>query len=224
MPNAYIVGIEEAANNDFQDLVYIIRNVAPYTLGRPGDFNSNGDVDAADYVVWRKNLGQPIALPNETATPGMVTQEDYITWRANFGASSPAAAAATLPMSLASSRPIDEHAVAAAVFASLGETPPAEDTFEEIWFAVPGISNQRARRVVYREVATSNLQTTTDDLLLNLDQYFALLQVRSQSRSDGIDSTTVGESSDADQAHDGATELGATGFASALAANNWRQH
>ncbi len=37
-----------------------------------GDFNSDGTVDAADYVVWRKNNG---------------TQEDYDDWRENFGES-----------------------------------------------------------------------------------------------------------------------------------------
>ena len=40
----------------------------------PGDFNHDGTVDAADYVVWRKNPG------------GIYTQNDFNTWRANFGA------------------------------------------------------------------------------------------------------------------------------------------
>lgn len=51
-----------------------------------GDYNEDGTVDAADYTVWRDNLGQAIVLPNEDATPGMVTQEDYDVWKANFGA------------------------------------------------------------------------------------------------------------------------------------------
>lgn len=38
-----------------------------------GDYDGNGVVDAADYVVWRKNPG------------GNYTQDDYITWRATFG-------------------------------------------------------------------------------------------------------------------------------------------
>jgi hypothetical protein len=38
-----------------------------------GDYNHDGVVDAADYVVWRKNDG---------------TQEGYDRWRANFGAQS----------------------------------------------------------------------------------------------------------------------------------------
>jgi T5SS/PEP-CTERM-associated repeat protein len=39
-----------------------------------GDFNQDGTVDAADYVVWRKGLG------------ATYTQDDYNTWQANFGA------------------------------------------------------------------------------------------------------------------------------------------
>jgi hypothetical protein len=35
-----------------------------------GDFNEDGTVDAADYVVWRKNG---------------TGQDDYGKWRANFG-------------------------------------------------------------------------------------------------------------------------------------------
>jgi hypothetical protein len=41
----------------------------------PGDVNSDGSVDAADYVVWRDGLGTNY------------TQAAYDTWRANFGAS-----------------------------------------------------------------------------------------------------------------------------------------
>jgi hypothetical protein len=59
--------------------------------GIPGDYNANGTVDAADYVVWRKNLNTPTTLPNDE-TPGMVTQDDYTNWQANFGSVAPAAA------------------------------------------------------------------------------------------------------------------------------------
>ena len=53
------------------------------SAGIPGDYNNNGTVDAADYAVWRKSLGQNITLANDT-TPGMVTQADYDVWRSNF--------------------------------------------------------------------------------------------------------------------------------------------
>ncbi len=51
-----------------------------FVIGPPpseldGDFNHDDIVDAADYVVWRKNLGAPY------------TAEDYGVWRAHFGES-----------------------------------------------------------------------------------------------------------------------------------------
>jgi hypothetical protein len=39
----------------------------------PGDFNQDGTVDAADYVVWRKGLGT------------IYTPDDFDLWRAHFG-------------------------------------------------------------------------------------------------------------------------------------------
>jgi hypothetical protein len=40
----------------------------------PGDFNDDGTVDGADYVVWRKGLGT------------IYTQDDFNVWKSNFGA------------------------------------------------------------------------------------------------------------------------------------------
>jgi hypothetical protein len=48
-------------------------------VGTPGDYNNNGTVDAADYVLWRN--GGP--LQNDPTTG--VQPEDYTTWRTNFG-------------------------------------------------------------------------------------------------------------------------------------------
>jgi hypothetical protein len=65
----------------------------------PGDYNGNGTVDAADYVLWRN--GGP--LQNEGVTPNSVTAEDYSFWRSRFGmtagsgASSVAATAVAVP-------------------------------------------------------------------------------------------------------------------------------
>ena len=49
--------------------------------GVPGDYNANGTVDAADYVLWRN--GGP--LVNEVDTPGVVNAADYTAWRTRFG-------------------------------------------------------------------------------------------------------------------------------------------
>jgi probable HAF family extracellular repeat protein len=43
------------------------------TLPLPGDFNDDGQVDAADYVVWRKGLGSDFS------------PDHYGVWKANFG-------------------------------------------------------------------------------------------------------------------------------------------
>ena len=53
----------------------------PVAPGVAGDYNGNGVVDAADYVLWRN--GGP--LQNEVNTPGVVDASDYDAWRARFG-------------------------------------------------------------------------------------------------------------------------------------------
>src|SRR4029079_3551832 len=72
--------------------IQVLSATAP---GVPGDYNSNGVVDAADYVVWRAHLGTIFQLPNEVSgtTPASVTQEDYAAWRARFGNTSGAGSA-----------------------------------------------------------------------------------------------------------------------------------
>jgi hypothetical protein len=52
--------------------------------GLPGDYNADGSVDAADYVMWRK--GGP--LVNEVHEPGTISPADYTEWRIRFGETS----------------------------------------------------------------------------------------------------------------------------------------
>lgn len=60
-----------------------ILTVGPSILA--GDYNNDGIVDAADYVVWRKNVGQPSqTLPNDT-TGVIIGDAQYNLWRANYG-------------------------------------------------------------------------------------------------------------------------------------------
>jgi hypothetical protein len=65
----------------------------PGPAGLVGDYNNNGHVDAADYVLWRD--GGP--LQNDP-TPG-VEPADYSFWRAHFGnsAASTSLAATSVP-------------------------------------------------------------------------------------------------------------------------------
>jgi hypothetical protein len=52
----------------------------------PGDFNLDGAVSAADYVLWRKKNGGT-ALPNDGGiTPGVTNAADYTYWRSRYAA------------------------------------------------------------------------------------------------------------------------------------------
>jgi hypothetical protein len=53
----------------------------------PGDFNLDGSLDAADYVVWRKGLGASGALftQGDADFDGDVDSDDRLEWQADFG-------------------------------------------------------------------------------------------------------------------------------------------
>jgi hypothetical protein len=63
--------------------VFMLQVPVPVALA--GDYNGDDTVDAADYTVWRDNLGTNVTLLNDT-TPSSVIDYDYNVWRANFGA------------------------------------------------------------------------------------------------------------------------------------------
>jgi hypothetical protein len=74
---------------DVRALVDVGWSVVPGALN--GDYNGNGTVDAADYVVWRKSIGTP---------------QPFNLWRANFGATGPGSGVATgSPFALAVPEP-----------------------------------------------------------------------------------------------------------------------
>jgi hypothetical protein len=59
--------------------------VVPLTL--PGDYNQNGEVDAADYVVWRDTFGQSVSHNSgaDGNGDGTINDGDYAVWRTGFG-------------------------------------------------------------------------------------------------------------------------------------------
>jgi hypothetical protein len=61
-----------------------------------GDYNHNGEVDTADYVIWRDTLGQsvPAGSGADGDNSGSIDPPDYDVWRSRFG-NTPAAAAAS---------------------------------------------------------------------------------------------------------------------------------
>jgi hypothetical protein len=69
----------------------------PASGGLPGDYNDDDKVDAADYTVWRDQLGSATALPNNDDTPG-VMDDDYTRWKNNFGMNGSGSFAGSTPL------------------------------------------------------------------------------------------------------------------------------
>jgi len=71
----------------------VVANITDF-VPLAGDYNANGQIDAADYVLWRKTLGSTTDLRADGSGPtpgvpnGVVDQADYTFWRSRFGNSS----------------------------------------------------------------------------------------------------------------------------------------
>jgi hypothetical protein len=82
----YVTFIGSNGNNGYLNELRITAT----TPALNGDYNADGKVDAADYVVWRKYAGTTHVLPNDP-TGGMIGPAQYATWRSNFGTGGPGA-------------------------------------------------------------------------------------------------------------------------------------
>ncbi len=60
----------------------------------PGDFNRDGEVDAADYNIWRAAFGSTSQLAADANRNGVVDAADYVIWREQY-ANEPATTDAT---------------------------------------------------------------------------------------------------------------------------------
>jgi murein DD-endopeptidase MepM/ murein hydrolase activator NlpD len=90
-----------------------------------GDYNRDGAVDAADFIVWRKTLGQSVSAYSGADGDGdrRITQADYSLWRANLGVSLGSAAQIVV---VPESRSIVVVALAALCVAVLRPAPRAD--------------------------------------------------------------------------------------------------
>ncbi len=71
----------EAGGQWLEIYVADVHNIPP-----TGDYNFDGTVDAADYVVWRKMLGQVgVAIPADGNQNDQVDPADHSVWRTSFG-------------------------------------------------------------------------------------------------------------------------------------------
>jgi hypothetical protein len=81
----------------FEDFAELEISEIATSAGLPGDYNLDGTVNAADYVVWRDRVGMT-SLPNrDPAASGIIGTDDFHFWKAQFGQTFPPAATAGLP-------------------------------------------------------------------------------------------------------------------------------
>jgi hypothetical protein len=109
----------------FLDVFYLSNSVTLAVTGILGDYNHNGIVDAVDYVVWRKSLGQ---MGSGLAADGNGNNEidagDYDVWRMNFGRTSTSGAAG-----------------------SANAAVPESSSIVSLLIAIPILLRQRQRRI-----------------------------------------------------------------------------
>ena len=79
-------------------------DVIALPVNLPGDYNADGTVDAADYVVFRKHEGTTMALPNDPIG-GTIGPAQYAQWTAHFGQSAGSGGSVSTAASLAVPEP-----------------------------------------------------------------------------------------------------------------------
>ena len=82
---------QHRAFGDYEDVLFDTRSLT-FDVLEPqpsvtldGDYNNDGEVNAADYVVWRNGLGSSDNLAADGDGSGMVDEPDYGVWRSHFG-------------------------------------------------------------------------------------------------------------------------------------------
>jgi hypothetical protein len=130
-------GITYTADYAANSLNLTVVAAATASIGTmPGDFNGDDRVDTADYVVYRKSLGQrlsPFTLADGNGS-GIVDSGDYDVWKANFGKATSAPEAASSKMLAAavadefesdSAEPLDSSAAFDLALTDLAKTSRA---------------------------------------------------------------------------------------------------
>ena len=104
-----------------------------------GDFNSDGDVNAADFTVWRDTLGDTVTPGTgaDASNNGLIDQDDYDIWVQTYGLSVPVITPSTseseplevLSKALVADQPESEPANTAAILMITESMPtPLEDS------------------------------------------------------------------------------------------------
>jgi formylglycine-generating enzyme required for sulfatase activity len=88
------------AANETNSVGFRVVRVTPGAL--PGDYNSDGEVNAADYTVWRDTLGsfEDLRANGDDTGPSeqYIDEADYLVWKNNFGSNGGAGATSAVPV------------------------------------------------------------------------------------------------------------------------------
>jgi hypothetical protein len=86
--------------NESNNITRVLVNLSvPDPLIMQGDYNNDGVVDTADYVMWQKTLGQelPRGLGADGDGNGVVEPADFTVWQREFGATAPGGGSTSVP-------------------------------------------------------------------------------------------------------------------------------
>jgi hypothetical protein len=107
---AYFSDASNLVHGDYNSSSDVFAATIPSAPLLLGDYDQNGVVDAADFVLWRKTVGTAGVVPFSGADGsgnGSVGAEDYDVWRAHFGQTvSPPGAGSGLGSARASAVPV----------------------------------------------------------------------------------------------------------------------
>jgi hypothetical protein len=138
---------------------------APTGPELPGDYNRDGSVDAADYVMWRKTLSMTVPQYEGADGDGDTTigNGDYSVWAESFGESTSGSGGGGISESLVETGDVDTHNRRAVLDAS---TAPARE------FAMAAVRGTPAAPGSAPIAKTSNLLNVLDSLFSESDDQY----------------------------------------------------
>lgn len=153
-------GIHDAAANSL-----IVGNFETWRVLIPGDYNQDGIVDAADYVVWRKFLGTT-GVTAYTGADGdgdsTIDQDDHGVWRAHYGETLPppgSGSGAVAASSPSTPGEVPQESVSALVAT---QTSAGPETLSEISsISAPPMANSPAEAAFETVVTAESLPSVT---------------------------------------------------------------